>query len=189
MNGQAACKSGHIEFQATDASDSKVGNLDGEIIRIQALGRGRIRLTPNREMRYVISFGVDQTIVGNIHVENNSVKVNDNWSIANNALRNHCLNNAMTRVPLVKSDVLHIQLEGAQFETIGSHNMLRLRSVNHSPDWIGIHFSPTELLEAFVNPINSMNDVEELYHDIFYHRFNEERARARDRQRHRVANA
>lgn len=189
VRGQAVCRSGHLEFDSSAVSESMVANMDGEIVSIKSMGNGRIRLIPNREIRYTISFGVGETVISNITVENNSLKINDNWSLANNILRNHCLNNTMARVPLIESDVLHIQLDGEQFDTIGTHNMLRLRFVTHSPDWIGLHFTPTELLEVCTNPNLSMTDIEELYHDIFYHQFNEETKRAQNRQNERRPNA
>lgn len=141
-------------------------------VRIQAYGTGKINLNSIGQSFFVsISIRNDDSslLIANIRVNvaDREIRFNDNWTLDCSGLTNHRLNRSTERVET--SSVLHIEYDIGAFNCVGEQNFLVVRSCfgyNAAP--LALHLTHSELLDALWNPRETIDSLEEYYHELYY---------------------
>lgn len=143
-------------------------------VRIQAHAAGKINLNSIGQSFFVsISIRNDDSslLIANIRVNvvDREIRFNDNWTLDCSGLTNHRLNRSTERIPLTTSSVLHIEYDIGAFNRVGEQNFLVVRSCfgyNAAP--LALHLTNSELLDVLWNPRETINSLEEYYHELYY---------------------
>lgn len=174
-------RSGEISFRPNVRMSTVYRPVAGHAINILADGTGQITLTSAQAAVYSVSISVldeGSLLVGNIRVNGRAgeIRFNDNWTLDQTGLTNHRLNRNIERVPLTRSNVLHIECAVNAFNLVGDENFIIVRSSNvfgSAP--VAIHLTKNGLLDVLWHQNETIPAHSEYFHDLYYALFNDGR--------------